>query len=127
MPEWTTGLWPALTAVSFVFGVTTFVAALFGLPVVLARIPADYFVAEQPPIATSTRVLRNAVGWPLLVLGLILIPLPGQGLLTVLAGLVLADVPGKRALALFLLRRGPVRRAVDAMRGRRGVEPLLLE
>ncbi|MEZ4318693.1 MAG: PGPGW domain-containing protein [Myxococcota bacterium] len=120
-------LGPWITGVSFVFGITTLVAAIFGLPVVLARIPDDYFVAPQPPGPWKARVVRNLVGWPLLLVGIVLIPLPGQGLLTVLAGLVLADVPGKRALALFLLRRGPVQRAVDGMRARHGVGPLLLQ
>ena len=124
---WLVELGPWITAISFVFAVTTAVAAVFGLPRLLARIPPDYFVAEQPPEAMRTRVLRNIVGWPLLIIGLVLIPLPGQGLLTTLAGLALADVPGKRPLALFLLRRGPVRRAVDKMRSLHGKGPLLLQ
>jgi len=115
---------PWITAISLVFVIITFVAAVFGLPVVLAKLPEDYFVAPQPPGSTRNRVLRNLVGWPLLLIGLILIPLPGQGLLTVLAGLVLADVPGKQRMALFLLRQGPIRRAVDTMRDRHGVGPL---
>jgi len=117
-------LGPWITAVSLVFVVITFVAAVFGLPVVLAKLPADYFVAPQVPGSLRSRVIRNLVGWPLLLIGLILIPLPGQGLLTVLAGLVLADVPGKRRMALFLLRQGPIGRAVDLMRDRHGVGPL---
>lgn len=52
--------------------------------------------------------------------------LPGQGLLTMLAGLLLSDVPGKRRVALFFLQRGPVSRSVDAIRARRGKAPLLL-
>lgn len=125
--EWGTVAWPWLTAGSFVFGVTSLVAAVFALPGVLARIPPDYFVADQPPDSGPGRVLRNLIGWPLLLVGIVLIPLPGQGLLTVLAGLALADVPGKRRLALFMLRSGPLRRAVDHMRSRRGAPPLELE
>ena len=126
-PEWLVAIAPTLTGISVIFGIVTLVATVFGLPAVLGRIPPDYFVAPPQPTRLRTRILRNAIGWPLLLLGIALIPLPGQGLLTVLAGLVLVDMPGKRALTLLLLRQRPIRAAVDLLRARRGVPPLLLE
>jgi len=53
--------------------------------------------------------------------------LPGQGLLTILIGLLLLDFPGKRALELRLLRRPALRGFLDRMRQRRGVPPFVLE
>jgi len=50
--------------------------------------------------------------------------IPGQGVLTILAGLILMDFPGKRRLLLVALRRGPVRAVVDRLRARRGRPPL---
>ncbi|MFT6143871.1 MAG: hypothetical protein ACJAZO_001388 [Myxococcota bacterium] len=71
-------------------------------------------------------MLKNAGGAVLIMAGIAMLVLPGQGLLTMLAGLLLSDVPGKRRVALFFLRRGPVFRAVNAIRGRRDKPPLLL-
>ena len=45
---------------------------------------------------------------------------------TILAGILLADVPGKRRLALWVLRRPGVHKAVDWLRERAGHPPLQL-
>jgi hypothetical protein len=73
-------------------------------------------------------VLKNLGGLALVVVGVALsIPgVPGQGLLTIFAGLLLLDLPGKRRLELSILRRRPVRAAVDRLRARFGREPLRL-
>jgi hypothetical protein len=49
-------------------------------------------------------VLRNVIGYALIALGIVLsIPfVPGQGLLTILVGLSLADWPGKRRFFRWL-------------------------
>jgi hypothetical protein len=49
--------------------------------------------------------------------------LPGQGLLTILLGLLFADFPGKRRLLRAILRRDSVWRALGALRKRLGREP----
>jgi hypothetical protein len=49
--------------------------------------------------------------------------LPGQGLLTILIGLLLLDFPGKRALERRLLRRPGLRAFLDRMRVKRGRAP----
>jgi len=94
----------------------------------LIRLPPDYFTSRRRPLSTS---LWGMVGWNLLggalvILGIGLsIPgIPGQGVLTILAGLILMDFPGKRRLLLAVLRRGPVRAVVDGLRARSGRPPL---
>jgi hypothetical protein len=69
----------------------------------------------------------NLLGGALVILGIALsVPgVPGQGvLLTILAGLILMDFPGKRRLLLAVLRRGPVRAVVVRLRARSGRPPL---
>ena len=68
------------------------------------------------------------LGLALRALGVVLsIPgVPGQGLLTLFAGLLLLDLPGKRRVELGVLRRPLIHRAVDALRTRFGRPPLRL-
>src|SRR5437773_1877177 len=69
---------------------------------VLVRLPADYFVGptapgfwrdRHPVLRAAGRVLRNLIGVALVVAGVILaVPgVPGQGLLTILIGLMCLD------------------------------------
>jgi hypothetical protein len=61
------------------------------------------------------------------VLGLLMsIPgIPGQGLLTVLIGLMLLDFPGRRRLEKALARRRSILAAMNRIRARFGHPPLL--
>jgi len=71
-------------------------------------------------------VVKNVVGWLLVGAGVAMLVLPGQGILTLLVGLTLVNFPGKRDLELWLVRRVPVRRALDWIRRRAGRPPLQL-
>ncbi len=104
------------------------------VPIALSRLPEDYLLRENDPLrARFARAgalgrlelaARNLAGLALLLLGLLLLVMPGQGLLTVLLGLALLDFPGKRGLERRLLARPGLRRAVDWIRRRRGRAPL---
>lgn len=102
-----------------------FVASLLGVTWVVSRMPTDYLFGDSPrPPARGWRlvgrVLRNLLGTVLLLLGLLLLALPGQGLLTICVGLVLVDFPGKRRLERRLLAVPGVLSAINALRRRRG-------
>ena len=72
---------------------------------------------------SAALVLRNVVGWVFVVAGIAMLVLPGQGLLSILAGLVLIDFPGKHRLELRLLGSPGVRRAMNWLRRRAGKPP----
>lgn len=74
--------------------VLAFVASLVGVPYFLTRLPADYFSRRERvsfgiPVGPRSRwrvilrILRNLLGWALLTVGLLMLVLPGQGMLTV--------------------------------------------
>jgi hypothetical protein len=97
------------------------------LPTFVARLPVDYFahdcVAPSTPRTLphlTLRALKNTVGAVLLVAGLLMLVLPGQGLLTMLVGFVLVEFPGKRRLERAIARRPAVRAFLDDVRRRRG-------
>jgi len=111
--------------------------AVLLLPVLLARMPADYFTRKELPstswrgrhplLRASFRAGKNVIGLALVLVGIPLIPLPGQGLLTILAGLTLLEFPGKRRLELLVIRLPGVFRAVNWLRRRACRPPLELD
>ena len=114
-------------AVVAVFSVVSLVLSLLLSGRMLIRLPHDYFTSRRRPPPTSLwgKVGWNLLGGALVILGIALsVPgVPGQGALTVLAGLILMDFPGNRLL-LAVLRRGTVRAVVDRLRARSGRPPL---
>jgi len=100
------------------------------LPMLVVRLPADWFVAERAtsPRAASVagialRVAKNVLGVVFVLAGIAMLVLPGQGVLTILIGLLLIDGPGKRALVRRIVARPAIRSVLDRVRARAGREP----
>jgi hypothetical protein len=114
-----------------------FVGTLLVVPALDVRIPHDYFAhPERPPgrwaqshpaLRLAARVAKNVIGGLLVLVGLALLVLPGQGLLTILLGFLMLDFPGKYAFEKRLIARPRVRAALDWLRRRASREPLELE
>lgn len=124
-----------LTSLAILSGVM-FVASLIAVPWLLARLPADYFVREHPHrkddgsrwyLWLAGKIFKNLIGAILFLAGLVMLGLPGQGLITMLIGLTLIDYPGKRQLELKLIRRPKILRGINWMRERYGQPPLQTE
>ena len=104
------------------------------MPVLLARMPADYFVTasrdehtrlgRHPAARMTARLLKNALGVILLLAGLAMLVLPGQGVITILVALSLLELPGKRRLELWIVRQSVVQRPIDWIREKAGRPPL---
>lgn len=104
------------------------VASLIALPVLLVRIPSDHFVAPPKAVRIGSwlwfgRIAKNILGAVLLLLGIVMLVLPGQGVLTVIGALVLLDFPGKRRLERWLLLRPKVLGSLNRLRARAGRPP----
>jgi hypothetical protein len=114
----------------------TFVASLFIVPLMIVRIPVNYFdpAAEHPhPFADHHPVLRtvllagkNLLGLFFVLLGVLMLILPGQGVLTILAGMVLIDFPGRRRAIGWVVSRKAVLNSMNWIRERAGREALVL-
>ncbi|MEX2142175.1 MAG: hypothetical protein WD894_23105 [Pirellulales bacterium] len=113
----------------------TFIAGLFVLPALIVRIPFDYFVRERPPRLPFERhhpVLRvvllatkNLLGAALIIAGVVMLVIPGPGLIAVLAGITLMDLPGKRALERWLIGLPLILTGINRLRARHGRPPLM--
>jgi hypothetical protein len=116
--------------------ITTFVGSLIAVTVLIVRMPADYFThmkepadswrSRHPLIRGTILVLKNLLGFVLVLAGLIMSipPIPGQGVLTILIGLSLLNFPGKKNLELRIARAAPVRNAIDWIRAKYHRPPL---
>jgi Putative transmembrane protein (PGPGW) len=107
-----------LTITLGLVSVGMFVGSLVAVPFLIARAPRDFFSAEQTP-----KVLKNLAGALLLLAGLAMLLLPGQGILTLIVGLALLDLPGKHALLVRMARRPGVMRTLNYLRQRARREP----
>jgi hypothetical protein len=111
-----------------------FLATILAGPAILLRIPSDYFTHDRrPPTRASThhpalrlaiRIAKNALGYLLILAGLAMLLLPGQGLLTLLIGFLMIDFPGKYGAEKWLIARTRLRNAINWLRHKRGRPPL---
>jgi len=116
----------------------TFSLSLGIVSFIMIRIPADYFKKDNPrkilpnhhrAVRGAVLVSRNILGAFLVALGIVLsLPgVPGQGLLTILLGVMLLDFPGKRTLEYKLVSRPKVRAAINKLREKFGKPELILD
>ena len=106
---------------------------VIGIPWVVARLPHDYFnqskrevwrfSAQEPWYALVLGGVKNVLGALLVLLGVVMLVTPGQGLLTLLVGLLMMNFPGKYQLERWLVCRPGILAALDWLRKRRGQPP----
>ncbi|MEP5569350.1 MAG: hypothetical protein ABJN62_16030 [Halioglobus sp.] len=114
-----------------VLSVATLVATVLAVPWVVARLPADYFstprrhpLREQQGLgAWALSLLKNILGGLLLLIGVVLLFMPGQGILMMLVGLLIMNFPGKYRLERILVAREGVFRALNWLRTKRSLPP----
>ena len=135
MPDWITidetTIW--LLAI---FSVASFIGSLMLIPVLVVRIPADYFAEKKrhrwepwahqhPVIRWSLLIAKNLLGYTFIVLGIAMLVLPGQGTLTILIGIMFINFPGKYRLERWVVTREPVLNTINKLRQRAGKAPLI--
>ena len=138
-------VWDAITGLTWrsiiiglVLFVVTFSASLGIVSLILIKLPADYFCSHYdrqlwagraPAVRIVAHIGKNVLGVLLIVLGIIMsLPgVPGQGLLTILLGVMLVDFPGKDRLEQKLLHRPAIRNSINKLRARFGRPPLQLD
>lgn len=135
-------IFDSLTLSNVLLGVGLFLGSLLvsflAIGVVMVKIPANYFSThyKQDFLPGSPWIVRwgaviakNIFGIFLIVLGILLsLPgVPGQGILTILLGLIMIDIPGKRPIEARIIKRPTVLAAVNKLRDRYGKPPLELD
>ncbi|MBU0682478.1 MAG: hypothetical protein KKD73_13760 [Proteobacteria bacterium] len=106
--------------------VFTFVGTLILVPILLVRLPTDYFahgkrhpapwVHHHPLIRFILIFGKNMLGALFLLVGFFMLFLPGQGLLTMVMGVVFLDLPGKYRLERWLISHRAILKSVNWLR-----------
>lgn len=134
MQFWAELTWGDVAFYAGLFAVSIVVSFL-SVAVIMVKIPENYFSFDYereflPDKSRLVRlvamILKNAFGVFLIVLGIFLsLPgVPGQGILTILLGLILTDIPGKRRLETAIVKRPAVFAAINRLRARYKKPPL---
>lgn len=138
--DWLLHFWESLTWSRIGVGAIILIvssAVGYGTVIVaIVKIPADYFSSAYPSKIRSNQpffirwgaiILRNLFGVFLLVAGVIMILGPGPGVLAILLGLIMMDIPGKRPLEVKIIQRPAVLSAINSLRSRYKKAPLIMD
>lgn len=119
-----------------IFSVFSFLATLVAVPVILIRLPEDYFsFPHRHRVRWKNRnrflrlalfIVKNLLGVIFILFGILMLVLPGQGLLTMVIGLVLLEFPGKYKVERWVINRPPILHAINWIRAKAGKNALLV-
>ncbi len=142
MFEWITAHWTATPWTEIFVAIGIFLVSLVfsfaAIGIVMVKIPPHYFAAHHERdflpdspwlVRWGAVVAKNVLGVFLIVLGVVLsLPgVPGQGILTILLGLIMVDIPGKRPLEARIVQRPTVLAAINKLRARYNKPPLVMD
>ncbi|MFK7816889.1 MAG: hypothetical protein AB8B92_11200 [Gammaproteobacteria bacterium] len=107
------------------------------IPFVVIKMPEDYFLeryrvraskkSTYPILAQFLTGLKNLIGFIFILLGILMLILPGQGILTVLMGLFLMNFPGKYKFERKLASLPKVLKSLNWIRSKANKPQLMIE
>lgn len=112
----------------------TFLLSLILIPWIVGRLRVNYFLVLDRKISYKGRrklewyfqlLARNIIGWILIVAGVIMLFLPGQGLITIVLGFLFISFPGKHKLTKKFIRNIKLQHTLDWLRDKRKKVPFL--
>ena len=118
-----------------IFSGASLIISIVGCAAMITYLPPDYFnetkqirPIQNPVLRLIVSALKNICGFMLIVTGALLaVPgVPGQGLLTILTGLIISDFPGRKRLARRIIRMPAVFLAANKIRRYFNRSPLIL-
>ena len=117
-----------LGTISFLF----FIFSLISIKWLVALIPSDYFInkkrnryqSKYPLIWLISIIIKNIIGYVLIVGGILMLVLPGQGLFTIIIGLMLSNYPGKFFVEKKFIAIPSVLKTINWLRQKSNQPPL---
>jgi len=120
-----------LTAASII----GFIGSLIAIPWILIRLSSDYFDTRvprhwmkdhHPVLRIIGLIIKNVIGVVFLIVGFLMLFLPGQGLLTMLIGISFMDFPNKRKLEARIIGQPTILNTINRMRYKFNKPPLIV-
>ncbi len=130
LESWYQSILPWLPLLS-ISGLTMAIVSVIALPWVVVRMPADYFVTarktkqDRSPLGWLIWLLRNSLAVVLLIVGLLMLVLPGQGLLMILIALGVSTSRHKYSFERSIISRKTVFKTVNWIRKRFQRSPII--
>lgn len=101
----------------------------------IIQMKPDYFIRSKSKRKSKrkhyllwllSKVVKNVIGVALILVGTLMLILPGQGLLTILMGLFFLDFPGKRKIELYIIRQPTVYKSINWIRRKANRPPIII-
>ena len=109
-----------------------FIFSLVSIKWLVALIPTDYFIKKKKLKSEKSYsfiwlisiIVKNLIGYTLILGGLLMLVLPGQGLFTILMGLILSNYPGKYTIEKRFISIPSILKTVNWLRKKSEKPPL---
>ena len=108
-----------------ILSIVTIIVSLASVSILLISLPSDYFSRKKrgsrirnPILRLLLRLLKNVCGIVFLIGGFIMLFTPGQGILSLLVGIILCDFPGKQRVERKIIERPLVLSTINHIRAR---------
>ena len=116
----------------FVISLVIFIFSLLSIKWLVSLIPSDYFIEKKPSKFKSkypliwliSMIVKNLIGYVLIVGGILMLVLPGQGLFTIFIGLIMSNYPGKYFIERKFIAIPSVLRTINWLRKKSNQNPL---
>ena len=129
-----------LIDIFFVLGISSLVILVISaisIGFIIRKIPHDYFLNEKRGMSQYKNknpffwfivlTLKNIIGYCLILGGILMLVLPGQGLLTILVGLILSDYPGKFKLEKRIIKTNLILKTINWYRNKSNIPPIIFK
>ena len=124
-------------SIIFWLGLLSFLIFIFSLVTIkwlVALIPSDYFVSkkdtkfksEYPIIWLISMIIKNIIGYVLIIGGILMLLLPGQGLFTIFIGLMMSNYPGKYYIEKKIIAIPSILKTINWLRKQSDKEPIII-
>ena len=98
----------------------------------MALIPSNYFINQNnskfrsnyPMLWLISVIIKNLIGYTLIIGGMLMLVLPGQGLFTILIGLMLSNYPGKFYIEKKFIAIPSILKTINWLRKKSNKPPL---
>ena len=111
-----------------------FLVSLLSIGWLVSLIPSDYFINRKeskfklnyPVSWIVSVVIKNIFGYILIFGGILMLILPGQGLITIFVGLLLSNYPGKYSIEKRIIATPKILKSINWLRKRSNEPPLII-
>jgi uncharacterized membrane protein HdeD (DUF308 family) len=110
-----------------IISATLFVVSLLITPFLICKIPYDYFIKEKRRKNPILFFVSNFFGVFFLLIGIVFLFTPGQGILTILIGIILLDFPKKQKFERYFIQKFNLLPALNFVRKKFNKEEIVID